>query len=68
MELAKAFDPHAIESRWYPFWESHGYFTATFYLNPSATLEANRVYSLFLLGDGSVPPALPNVGILVPDR
>jgi len=40
----------------------------TFYLNPSATLEANRVYSLFLLGDGSGPPALPNVGILVPDR
>ena len=28
MELAKAFDPHAIESRWYPFWESHGYFAA----------------------------------------
>jgi valyl-tRNA synthetase len=30
MELAKAFDPHAIESRWYPFWESHGYFAAGF--------------------------------------
>ncbi|HEX4859271.1 MAG TPA: valine--tRNA ligase [Usitatibacteraceae bacterium] len=24
--LAKAFDPAAIEARWYPHWESHGYF------------------------------------------
>jgi valyl-tRNA synthetase len=30
MELAKAFDPHGIESRWYPFWESKGYFRAGF--------------------------------------
>ena len=30
MELAKSFDPHGIESRWYPFWESHGYFKAGF--------------------------------------
>jgi valyl-tRNA synthetase len=30
MELAKAFDPHAIESRWYPLWESSGYFKAGF--------------------------------------
>ncbi len=30
MELAKSFDPHAIESRWYPFWESRGYFKAGF--------------------------------------
>ena len=30
MELAKAFDPHGIESRWYPFWESKGYFKAGF--------------------------------------
>ena len=29
-ELAKAFDPHAIESRWYPLWESRGYFAAGF--------------------------------------
>jgi hypothetical protein len=42
--------------------------TMQFYLNPSATLESNRVYSLFLLGDGSTAPPLPNVGILVPDR
>ena len=26
MELEKSFDPHAIESRWYPIWESRGYF------------------------------------------
>lgn len=26
MELAKSFDPHAIESNWYPTWESRGYF------------------------------------------
>ncbi|MEP7069508.1 MAG: valine--tRNA ligase, partial [Usitatibacter sp.] len=30
MELAKSFDPHGIESRWYPFWESNGYFKAGF--------------------------------------
>ncbi len=28
MELAKSFEPDAIEKRWYPFWESHGYFEA----------------------------------------
>jgi valyl-tRNA synthetase len=26
MELAKTFEPQAIERRWYPFWESHGLF------------------------------------------
>ncbi|HEY6864260.1 MAG TPA: valine--tRNA ligase [Burkholderiales bacterium] len=26
MELAKAFDPHEIERRWYPLWETRGYF------------------------------------------
>ena len=26
MELAKSFEPHAIESKWYPLWESRGYF------------------------------------------
>src|SRR4029077_7726547 len=25
-ELAKSFEPHAIEAKWYPLWESHGYF------------------------------------------
>ncbi|MBI4191243.1 MAG: valine--tRNA ligase, partial [Betaproteobacteria bacterium] len=26
MELAKSFEPHAIEDRWYPEWEQRGYF------------------------------------------
>src|SRR5947207_8844729 len=26
MEIAKSFDPHAIEEKWYPFWESRGLF------------------------------------------
>jgi len=26
MELAKTFDPHEVERRWYPLWESRGYF------------------------------------------
>src|SRR4051812_27012157 len=30
MELAKAFAPHDVESRWYPLWESRGYFKAGF--------------------------------------
>ena len=29
MELAKTFEPHAIEARWYPFWESNGLFKAS---------------------------------------
>ena len=29
MELAKTFEPHAIEARWYPFWESTGLFKAS---------------------------------------
>jgi valyl-tRNA synthetase len=29
MELAKSFEPQAIEARWYPAWESAGYFRAT---------------------------------------
>jgi len=40
----------------------------TFYLNPTATLNAGGVYTLFLLGDGSSPPTIPNVGILFTDR
>ncbi|MBT9613774.1 MAG: valine--tRNA ligase [Burkholderiales bacterium] len=27
-ELAKSFEPHEIERRWYPLWESRGYFDA----------------------------------------
>jgi valyl-tRNA synthetase len=30
MELAKSFDPRAIEAHWYPFWESRGWFRASF--------------------------------------
>ena len=26
MELAKSFEPHAIEAKWYPVWEARGYF------------------------------------------
>jgi valyl-tRNA synthetase len=29
MELAKSFEPHDIEARWYPVWESRGYFAAS---------------------------------------
>lgn len=32
-ELAKSFDPKAIESNWYAFWESKGYYSAG--LNPA---------------------------------
>src|SRR5512145_1962230 len=28
MELPKSFEPHEIEGRWYPIWESRGYFGA----------------------------------------
>ncbi|MDP3030602.1 MAG: class I tRNA ligase family protein, partial [Rhodocyclaceae bacterium] len=28
MELAKSFEPADIERRWYPVWESNGYFAA----------------------------------------
>jgi valyl-tRNA synthetase len=30
MELAKSFEPHAIEAKWYPLWESRGYFEPTY--------------------------------------
>ena len=30
MELAKSFEPHAIEAKWYPFWESRGYFRPSY--------------------------------------
>ena len=29
-ELAKSFEPHAIEQKWYPIWESRGYFKPRF--------------------------------------
>ena len=49
MELAKSFEPATIESRWYPEWESRGYFDAG--LDPS--LPANNAFCILL------PP--PNV-------
>jgi valyl-tRNA synthetase len=30
MELAKSFEPHAIEAKWYPLWEARGYFRPTY--------------------------------------
>ena len=30
MDLPKSFEPAEIERRWYPFWESKGYFQATY--------------------------------------
>jgi valyl-tRNA synthetase len=30
MELAKSFEPHAIEAKWYPIWESRGDFQPTY--------------------------------------
>src|SRR5436190_2225062 len=35
MELAKSFEPHAIEAKWYPLWESRGWFKPTY--APGAT-------------------------------
>lgn len=47
MTLDKSFEPKAIESRWYPWWEEHGYFRAGF--DPSR----NNAYCILM------PP--PNV-------
>ncbi|MDE2209273.1 MAG: valine--tRNA ligase [Betaproteobacteria bacterium] len=30
MELAKSFEPHAIEAKWYPLWELRGWFKPTY--------------------------------------
>jgi len=30
MELPKSFEPHAIEAKWYPLWESRGYFKPSY--------------------------------------
>ncbi|MDE2260477.1 MAG: valine--tRNA ligase [Betaproteobacteria bacterium] len=35
MELTKSFEPHPIEARWYPEWESRGYFKASMHANAS---------------------------------
>ena len=34
MELAKSYEPHAIERKWYPVWESRGYFKPS--MDPAA--------------------------------
>jgi hypothetical protein len=36
MELAKSFEPQAIEAHWYPIWENAGYFKATTYIEKPA--------------------------------
>ncbi|HVO87382.1 MAG TPA: valine--tRNA ligase [Casimicrobiaceae bacterium] len=36
MELAKSFEPHAIEAKWYPIWESSGYFRPRLDASPDA--------------------------------
>jgi valyl-tRNA synthetase len=36
MELAKTFEPREIENRWYPFWESGGFFSASADRDPPA--------------------------------
>jgi valyl-tRNA synthetase len=51
MELAKSFEPNAIESRWYDFWESQGYFAAR-----SATQEGGEQQGSYCI---QLPP--PNV-------
>ncbi|MFO1308221.1 MAG: valine--tRNA ligase [Burkholderiales bacterium] len=33
MELAKSFEPHAVEAKWYPLWESRGWFKPS--MNPA---------------------------------
>lgn len=36
MEIPKAYDPKEVEGRWYPFWESHRYFTPETNTDPKA--------------------------------
>ena len=49
MELAKSFEPHAIESKWYPLWESRGYFAGVRQrgrarvLHPAAAAQRDRL-------------------------
>ena len=41
-ELAKSFDPKTIESHWYDFWESRGYYAAG--LNPEIKAKISVFY------------------------
>jgi valyl-tRNA synthetase len=52
-ELAKSFDPKAIESKWYAFWESKGYYAAGFSKPTAANPEVKDNFCILL------PP--PNV-------
>ncbi|MDX2031220.1 MAG: valine--tRNA ligase [Blastocatellia bacterium] len=36
MEIPKAYEPKEVEGRWYPFWESRGFFTPDANPNPKA--------------------------------
>jgi valyl-tRNA synthetase len=52
-EIPKAYEPQAVETKWYPFWEKNGCFTA----DPSRVSEDRPAYSIV------IPP--PNVtGVL----
>ncbi len=52
-ELAKSFDPKAIESKWYAFWESKGYYAAGFSQPTESNPEIKENFCILL------PP--PNV-------
>ena len=52
-ELAKSFDPKAIESKWYQFWESKGYYAAGFSQPTESNPEVKENFCILL------PP--PNV-------
>jgi valyl-tRNA synthetase len=52
-ELAKSFDPKTIESKWYSFWESKGYYAAGFSKPTTSNLEIKDNFCILL------PP--PNV-------
>jgi valyl-tRNA synthetase len=52
-ELAKSFDPKAIEAKWYEFWESKGYYAAGFSKPTASNPEIKENFCILL------PP--PNV-------
>ena len=54
MELAKSFEPAAIEAHWYPIWESRGYFKPALSRAEGAATEPNKPAYCIML-----PP--PNV-------
>src|SRR5690625_5266510 len=52
-ELAKSFNPHEIESRWYPIWEQAGYFKSGVHVPQSTSGTADASAD----GDGKKHPA-----------